>query len=105
MLALQYDVKRHYATHRERVKHMVPAVDNTPPEDFGHFHYNAKRAMLQAERLFEIDRVRNSQSSLHMHSRVLAVETGVPACAVLSSHHIYHEDSCDPAWGCRIHKH
>lgn len=33
-------------------------VNTAPPEDFAHFHYNAKRCMVQAERLFDIERVR-----------------------------------------------
>ena len=60
---LQNFWRHHFAVHRERVKNMRPAIDTTPPEDFTHFQYNAKRAMQQAERLYEIDRVRSAPRS------------------------------------------
>lgn len=37
---------------------MGPAIDTSAPADYVHFHYNAKRAMQQAERLYDIERVR-----------------------------------------------
>jgi hypothetical protein len=56
-LWIQYDVKQRYLIHRERVRSSRPVVKTAPPEDFLHFHYNAKRCMQQAERLFDIERV------------------------------------------------
>ena len=54
----QFEYSHAYRIHRQRIKNMRPAIDSAPPEDFTNFQYNAKRAMQQAERLFDIERVR-----------------------------------------------
>lgn len=56
--SVQYEYTHAFKIHRQRVARMKAAIDTAPPEDFTHFQYNAKRAMMQAERLFEIERVR-----------------------------------------------
>ena len=63
---VQFDQAHAFKIHRERVRNMQPTVDTAPPEDFTHFQYNAKRAMQQAERLFEVERVRLGLCHLHV---------------------------------------
>jgi Hemingway/CFA97 len=70
---LQFIHAHNFKIHRQRIKNMRSAIDTAPPEDFLHFQYNAKRAMLQAERLYEIERVRRA-----LHSQ-LCEGTGLDA--------------------------
>lgn len=55
---MQKEWEHAYKVHRLRVSTMKPAVSTAAPADYVHFHYNAKRAMQQAERLFDVERVR-----------------------------------------------
>jgi hypothetical protein len=66
LLQKQWD--HSFKVHRHRVHTMKPAITTAAPADYVHFHYNAKRAMQQAERLFDIERV----CLIIMHSSGLA---------------------------------
>lgn len=52
----EYDCEQRYKIHKNRVSSARSVVNTAPPEDFLHFHYNAKKCMKQAERLYDVER-------------------------------------------------
>jgi hypothetical protein len=54
---MQLDCEHRQKIHRNRVRSARAIVNTAPPEDFLHFHYNAKKCMQHAERLFDVERV------------------------------------------------
>lgn len=55
-MIFEYDCDQRYKIHRNRVRSARAVINTAPPEDFLHFHYNAKKCMQQAERLFDVER-------------------------------------------------